>query len=323
MTGLELFSDADVLSVLRTLYRVRSATVAEFEELESIPRARLDEILRTLEAAGYINRDGERINPVSPDAAVASILRRSVGEQQATLAAAAALLETLPTITRDWELGEADAEYSLTAEIIHGHQAQWEAWGRYALQWPPNRPICLYPDLSILRELIAPDVANVRAETGVDTPLRAILPAAVCADPASQPTLQLLIAGGMEIRTLGRVPNWIYVDDGIYASVPVNWAEHPPNSILIIRHPTVVSALAYVAETQWSLAVPFTTDADGWEPVLRLLAQGLPDRAIATALGTSMRTVQRRITDAMEDLGATSRFELGFAYSRWGSAAAE
>ena len=110
----------------------------------------------------------------------------------------------------------------------------------------------------------------------------------------------------------------MYVDDGNYASVPVNWAEHPPNSILIIRHPTVVSALAYVAETHWSLALPYSTDAEGWEPVLRLLAQGLSDRATGAALGVSQRTVQRRITEAMDALGVSSRFELGFAFGRVG-----
>ena len=76
------------------------------------------------------------------------------------------------------------------------------------------------------------------------------------------------------------------------------------------------SHTAYVAETQWSLAVPFSTEGEGWEPVLRLLSQGMSDKAIAVALGTSMRTVQRRINAAMDDLGAGSRFELGFVYSR-------
>jgi hypothetical protein len=155
-----------------------------------------------------------------------------------------------------------------------------------------------------------------RVEAGVNTTLRGILPAAVCADPSSLPTLELLIAGGMQVRTLSRVPNWMYVDEGLYASVPVTWQEHPPNSILIIRQPSIVAALAYVAETQWSLAVPFSTEGEGWEPVLRLLSQGMSDKAIAVALGTSMRTVQRRINEAMDDLGAGSRFELGVAYSR-------
>lgn len=308
-----LLDDPDVLAVLRNLYRVRSATVQEFAALDSLPTARLDEILSMLQDAGYLLRDGDRLTPVAPDTAVAA----SVTATHRSIAESSALLEALPLLARDWEVGESGSEIALTAEIIHGHQAQWEAWGRYAMQWPPVNPICLYPDLAVLESIIAPDVARVREETGVTARLRGILPAAVCADPANLPTLQLLVAGGLEIRTLAQVPYWIYVDDGVYASVPVTWDEHPPNSIIIIRQPNIVSALAYVAETQWALAVPFRTEAEGWESVLRLLAQGLSDKAIASALDTSMRTVQRRITEAMDELGATSRFELGVAYERY------
>jgi hypothetical protein len=315
-----LLDDVDVLNVLRNLYRVRSATVQEFSRLDSLPTARLNDILITLEQAGYIVRDGDRITPVAPDAAVAATIKRAADDQRASLAASTALLDTLPLLARDWELGEAGTEYSLSAEIIHGHQAQWEAWGRYALMMPPQAPICLYPDLSILKTLIAPDLGRVREETGVSTPVRGILPAAVCADPESLPTLELLAAGGIQIRTVSRVPSLMYVDEGLYACVPVTWGEHPPNSLLIIRQPSIVAALAYVAETQWALAVPFSTEGEGWEPVLRLLAQGLSDHAIATALGTSMRTVQRRVNEAMDSLGASSRFELGVAYARYETA---
>lgn len=307
-----LLDDPDVLAVLRNLYRVRSATVQEFAALDSLPTARLGEILSLLETGGYLLRDGDQLTPIAPDTAVAA----SVASALASLESSTALLGTLPLLARDWELGESGSEYALSAEIIHGHRAQWEAWGRYAMQWPPNDPICLYPDLQILETIIAPDVARVRAETGITTVQRAILPAAICADPANLHTIELLIAGGVELRTLARVPYWIYVDDGVYAAVPVTWDEHPPNSIIIIRQPNVVSALSFAAETMWGLAVPFTTEAEGWESVLRLLAQGLSDKAIATALDTSMRTVQRRIGEAMQELGATSRFELGVAYER-------
>jgi len=303
-----ILDDPDVLAVLRNLYRVRSATVQEFSALVSLPTARLGSILETLQDAGYLLRDGDRLTPISPDTAVAA----SVTSALAGLADSSALLDALPLLSRDWEVGESGTEYALTAEIIHGHHAQWEAWGRYAMQWPPRDPICLYPDLQILSEIIAPDIA----QSGLRVSLRALLPASICADPASLPTLELLMNAGVQIRTLPRVPYWIYVDAGIYASVPVTWEEHPPNSILIIRQPAVVAALAFAAETQWSLGVPFTADAAGWESVLRLLAQGLSDKAIASSLDTSMRTVQRRITEAMDELGASSRFELGVAYAR-------
>jgi DNA-binding NarL/FixJ family response regulator len=69
-------------------------------------------------------------------------------------------------------------------------------------------------------------------------------------------------------------------------------------------------------ESQWARAAPWQQDDDGWQPVLRLLEQGLSDRAIADALGASVRTVQRRITEAMTYFDVSSRFELGAAWAR-------
>lgn len=201
-------------------------------------------------------------------------------------------------------------------EIVHGYQAQWDTWARFASAAPPRRLICLYPDLTVLRGIISLGAGEVDALTGVDVPIRGILPTSVCADPESQPVLEILEAAGMEIRTLANVPNWMCVDDGVYAAIPLTWADRAPGSILVIRHPSIVSALSFAAETQWSLAEPFRSETDGWEAVLRLLADGLSDPAIGRALGISVRTVQRRINEAMRDLEATSRFELGYAFAR-------
>jgi hypothetical protein len=316
-------ADPDVLAVLRTLYRVRPATVTALRQFDSIPRDRVDEILVTLEAAGYLQRTGDTLNLISPDLTTATSLISVMNEQLAAIAAASSAVQHLPILARDWELGIGGEDSPLAAEVIHGHQAQWDAWARYAIEMPPVRPLCMYPDLKVLESLIAPDIAAVRERTGVDTALRGMLPAEVCADPANRPVLELLIAGGMEIRTLQSVPSLVYVDDGLYAAVPVNWGEHPPSSLLIVRNPTVVSALAYVMETQWALATPFESVEDGWQPVLRLLAQGLSDRAIAASLGGSVRTVQRRITEAMSDLGVSSRFELGVAWAHYSGSGGE
>jgi ATP/maltotriose-dependent transcriptional regulator MalT len=55
----------------------------------------------------------------------------------------------------------------------------------------------------------------------------------------------------------------------------------------------------------------------GWEPVLTLMAKGRSDEQIADALDMGLRTVRRRIAEAMDELGARSRFELGAAWARW------
>jgi hypothetical protein len=87
-----LLDDPDLLAVLRNPYRVRSSTVQEFAKLDSLPGDRLDAILLALQAGGYVLRDGDHLTPVSPDAAVASAIKRSVKDQRASLAASTVLL---------------------------------------------------------------------------------------------------------------------------------------------------------------------------------------------------------------------------------------
>jgi DNA-binding NarL/FixJ family response regulator len=47
--------------------------------------------------------------------------------------------------------------------------------------------------------------------------------------------------------------------------------------------------------------------------LLMLLASGLTDQGIARSLGWSIRTTQRRIHALMDDLGASTRFQMGMS----------
>lgn len=52
--------------------------------------------------------------------------------------------------------------------------------------------------------------------------------------------------------------------------------------------------------------------------VLRLLASGAKDEAIARNLGVSVRTVTRIVAELTSELGATSRFQAGVLAARLG-----
>ncbi|MFJ8111088.1 helix-turn-helix domain-containing protein [Streptomyces sp. NPDC096132] len=52
--------------------------------------------------------------------------------------------------------------------------------------------------------------------------------------------------------------------------------------------------------------------------ILRLMRNGLPDKAIAQHLALGHRTVQRRVNRLMEDLEARGRFALGLRVSEIG-----
>ncbi|MCG5214059.1 helix-turn-helix domain-containing protein [Streptosporangium sp. KLBMP 9127] len=54
------------------------------------------------------------------------------------------------------------------------------------------------------------------------------------------------------------------------------------------------------------------------QAVLRLLATGAKDSAIARSLGVSIRTVTRTVGELTRILGATSRFQAGVRAARLG-----
>jgi len=73
-----------------------------------------------------------------------------------------------------------------------------------------------------------------------------------------------------------------------------------------------VLALRALAESEWDRARPADDAlAPTEDTLLRLLAEGKTDSAVAARLGVSPRTVRRHAAGLMGRLGATSRFEAG------------
>ncbi|WP_324789443.1 helix-turn-helix transcriptional regulator [Streptomyces sp. H51] len=138
---------------------------------------------------------------------------------------------------------------------------------------------------------------------------------------------------GAEIRTVGEVPLRMVVIDRSVCVLRVPEAleaattgtDGEPraggeeNIALAVRNPVLVSVLAAAFEETWNRASSYTcTDPQpswlGDELVLaimRLMATGMKDDAIARRLGVSLRTCRRHVSDLMQNLGASSRFQAG------------
>ncbi len=129
---------------------------------------------------------------------------------------------------------------------------------------------------------------------------------------------------GEEARVHGDVPMKLAIADRAEALLPLD-TDGVVDSVLVIRAPTVVSALVRLFELLWAQAWPLpvwdrTATPDGADPVdhelLALLATGAKDEAIARDLGVSVRTLGRRIGRLLDSLGARSRFQAGLQASR-------
>lgn len=121
---------------------------------------------------------------------------------------------------------------------------------------------------------------------------------------------------GVRFRRSRNSPSWLYVDEGSIVGVPILWGSPAPTRMLAVRTPPVVAAMALVFDELWHAADPWEEPEHAWMPILGLMSQGLTDDAIAQRLGLTDRTVRRRIAEAMNELGVTSRFALGMAWQR-------
>ncbi|WP_045299395.1 helix-turn-helix transcriptional regulator [Saccharothrix sp. ST-888] len=133
----------------------------------------------------------------------------------------------------------------------------------------------------------------------------------------SQAYVAAASALGGQYRTAHELFGRLIVFDRELAFIPVkddSWGA------VVIREPSTVAYLCEIFEQTWDRATPFVdavsqgleeVSREIHETIVRLLAAGLKDEAIARRLGMSLRTARRHIADIMEELGAASRFQAG------------
>jgi len=87
----------------------------------------------------------------------------------------------------------------------------------------------------------------------------------------------------------------------------------------LLIHPSgLLDLVISIFEEYWRAATPFLpiaaaepADDDIDRDLLRLLLLGVTDAAAASQLGVSLRTVQRRISELMQQAEVTTRIQLG------------
>lgn len=143
-------------------------------------------------------------------------------------------------------------------------------------------------------------------------------------------TLRAGIALGESVRVIDNLPLRLIIADESLALLVLPRAargdgEAPTDVDVLLVYPSAfLDGLIAMFESFWHLSIPVDLpDADGSpdidnEQLLRLLASGLTDAALAHELRVSARTVQRRINALMHRYGAASRFQLGVQAMRFG-----
>jgi sugar-specific transcriptional regulator TrmB/DNA-binding CsgD family transcriptional regulator len=134
--------------------------------------------------------------------------------------------------------------------------------------------------------------------------------------------LALFSAKGEQSRT-APVPMKLILVDSQVALIPSMRSYNPGHELRasITRHPMLVEALQWLFESVWDTSVPIITarfgDTDPRRQMLvALLMTGATDTAIASQLGVNVRSVRRWISELMDELGVSTRLQLGAALVR-------
>jgi sugar-specific transcriptional regulator TrmB len=141
-------------------------------------------------------------------------------------------------------------------------------------------------------------------------------------DPDRLTELGLFARKGERART-APVPMKLILIDSHTALIPSMRSYNPGHELRasIVRHALLVEALQWLFEAVWDSSVPimssFSADHDPRRQMLvSLLMTGSTDSAIANTLNINVRSVRRWISELMDELGVTTRLQLGAALVR-------
>jgi len=253
-----------------------------------------------------------------PEIALVAAIEAALGQRAERVDDLRALLEIAPRLLHDARLGLEDAADGSprAIELLHSPEQQWAFWLELAALNPVGT-VAMFPEATTTLAQtfghLGDDGSRALGEAGVRT--RVLTEADQLATPGVRAGMDVFMQLGVDARTVTRLPGFLVVVPRTLAVVPLDRGEKVPTSIAVTREPSVVAALLASFDELWTRARPLPGTREGVDPVLNLLAQGLSDAAIAAVLGQSLRTVRRRIGEATEAHGVSSRFALGVAWA--------
>ncbi|WP_170223558.1 helix-turn-helix transcriptional regulator [Nonomuraea turkmeniaca] len=184
----------------------------------------------------------------------------------------------------------------------------------------------LHPPADWTRESLEAGLARTKVTVGNGARVRSLYAQISLSSPLIREYVGHWRRLGVEVRVAPVIPTRVLVYDRRTAIVQADPDDLEAGAVLI-SGASVVSSIAAIYDYCWMTAsepedVPGSPDGsvltDQQRAVLRLLATGAKDSAIARSLGVSTRTVTRLVSELTAALGASSRFQAGVRAARLG-----
>ncbi len=315
--GVSVFEE----EVYRALVRAGPATVAELPDPTQAGPHQVRAALRALETRGLVSRTpgGEgRYLAAPPDVALeALILQRERDLHLARLG--------LADLTAEYQAVTGIRRPAELVEVVTGTSAIQMRFQQLQLSARSEVKIFDLPPYTSTENARANPVEIEQLGRGVR--YRAVYDASALEGREAMDAVRPHLLAGEQARVVHGLPIKLAIADRSLALLPlsVGRSDVAPGAILV-HACGLLDALDALFERAWREGVPV-----GGEPVttalaaavgaecadvVGLLIRGLTDKSVASHLGLSRRTVQRRARDAMDRLGASTRLQLGYQAAR-------
>ena len=308
--------DAHEEHTYRLLVGLSAARAAELAEAAELAPQEADDVLQRLRAKGLVSvQEAEEpvFRPLPPDVAFGTTLLR----RQESLEAAR---QTVASLSEEFRASASRRDAHHLVEVIIGATTLRERLRD--LQNSARQEILWFCRANPLAMQGADNTEEYGAlSRGVR--YRAIYERALIETPGELDSIAEGVSWGEEARVVPTLPVRLAIVDRSTAICPLVRDDETVGepSAAIINQGQLLDALLALFESYWEFATPVrlqpdTTDLEGLDDserlLLSLLVGGVPDKSIATQLGISRRTVQRRLDRLMALAGVDTRTGLAF-----------
>ena len=317
-------------AVYRLLVTMPTASAGEIAEQTGLTAAETEQILAALKAkrlASATDRTPHSFAANPPDVALLPHLQRQSDALDQARAAVTDLLETYRRTRRRRDPDQL-IEVITGAEALRQHLRQIQDSTRHEMLW-----FCK-------AQYVAMRSGSNQAEFDAlarGVRYRVLYERAFFDDSGAVDNVVKGMRAGEMARAVPHLPLRLAVADRAIAICPLvpggpSGSSEEPTTALV-RGSSLLDALVALFERYWEDAVPLHVSESGTvsgthgspngnelsttdRQLLSLLVAGITDKAIASQMGLSRRTVQRRIQSMMALAGATTRMQLAWQAAR-------
>ncbi|BCJ75185.1 hypothetical protein CS0771_47290 [Catellatospora sp. IY07-71] len=317
--GLEPFEEG----VYRRLVRRTSDTADGLAAGMQADPSRIHDVLRSLQDKGLVAPSATAAGHFTaspPELALGSLLvQRQDAIRKAQL--------EVSRLTEQYRSATPERAETDVVDVVRGGQAVAQRFAQ--LQRGATSEVLA---------LVKADVAMVAVEDNIDeeaavhrgVTYRVVLERAAFERPGFVDRVVESVNAGEHARVVAQVPLRLVIADRALALVPLAPRDSNAPAALLVHPSGLLDALTTLFELVWAQANEIVPTAQGISElaahrideidarILTLLLAGLTDQAIGSQLGLSLRTVQRRVSNLMEQAGVVTRFQLGHVAGRRG-----